>query len=66
MKVYTEIIINMNTNKIISEESYNYDGPVDKCCGSDPDYSDQYASLSDQKAKLAARKGEVNKYFREG
>ena len=31
MKIYTKIVIDIATDKIICEESYEYDGPVARC-----------------------------------
>lgn len=33
MKVYTRLVIDMNTDEILHEESYNYEGPVAQCFG---------------------------------
>lgn len=33
MKVYTHLVIDMNTDEILHEESYNYEGPVAQCFG---------------------------------
>jgi hypothetical protein len=33
MKVYTHLVIDMNTDEVLHEESYNYEGPVAQCFG---------------------------------
>ena len=33
MKVYTHLVIDMNTDEVLHEESYNYEGPVALCGG---------------------------------
>jgi hypothetical protein len=33
MKIYTKLVLDMNTNEILEEQSFNYDGPVAKLCG---------------------------------
>ena len=34
MKIYTKIVIDLSTNETISEESFEYDGPIAHCGGS--------------------------------
>lgn len=31
MKIYTKLVFNMESGKILEEESFEYDGPIDKC-----------------------------------
>ena len=33
MKIYTHLVIDMNTDEVLHEESYNYEGPVAQCFG---------------------------------
>lgn len=65
MQIYNEIIIDMNTGKTISEDSYEYDGPVMLCCGGDdePDYTKEKEILAQQRTDLGRRKKEIGEYF---
>lgn len=42
MKVVTKCVIDMNTMETVSEESYEYDGPVAECKGGDGGYDSAY------------------------
>jgi hypothetical protein len=33
MKIFTKVVVDMETMKLVSSESYEYVGPVEKCCG---------------------------------
>ena len=68
MKIYTSVTIDMNTNKVISEESFDYNGPVAllKKGGDDGGLtSAQRATLNEQKQDVLGRKNDTNDYFGE-
>jgi len=41
MKIYTEVVIDMNTCDVVSEESFDYDGPM-VMCGGKPGNDDEW------------------------
>jgi len=67
MKIYNEVVIDMNTGTTIYEDSFEYDGPVMRMCGgggdSGPDYTDQINLLSKQAKDVKAREGGIRDYF---
>ena len=68
MKIYTEVIINMETNKVISEKSFDYNGPMALCGKSGGDSgltAGQTTALNKQKTDVQDRKGDVKDYFSE-
>ena len=36
MKIYTKLVIDLNTNKVVEESSFEYEGPVALACGATP------------------------------
>jgi len=47
MKIYTEVVIDMDTCEVVSEESFDYDGPM-AMCGGDPGDNDEYAAAQEK------------------
>ena len=72
MKIYTEVIFEWHSDKLIevSSESHEYNGPVAQCGGggggSSPppqDYTEERRILNEQKAETTARRDDIRKYF---
>jgi len=67
MKIYNEVVIDMNTGTTLYEDSFEYDGPVMRMCSggddSGPDYSNQIDILTKQAADVRGRRGGIRDYF---
>lgn len=69
MKVYTEVVIDMETLEVIKEESYDYEGPVALCKGGgsveayDPAYNARMASIAEAQQDMAE---EYHEYWKWG
>jgi len=53
MKIYTEVAIDMDTCEVVSEESFDYNGPMAMCGGSpgnNEDYAEASAKIESSKA----------------
>ena len=44
MKIYNEVVIDMNTGETVYEDSFEYDGPM-AMCGGHPGNDDEYDAL---------------------
>lgn len=61
MKVYERVVIDMTTNEVLEEVSYEYDGPVAECKSGgssstntvDYEYNDRMATLSEEQQDWA-------------
>ena len=60
MKIYTRIVIDMETMDTVAEESFDYSGPVDECKGGssstttvDYEYNRRMAAISERQQKIA-------------
>jgi len=62
MKIYNSIVINMKTMEILSEDSFDYHGPISHCGGGgssteinsyDPDYNARMANISETELSMA-------------
>ena len=47
MKIYNEVVIDMNTGETVYEDSFEYDGPM-AMCGGDPGNDDDYAAAQEK------------------
>ena len=63
MKIYTKIVLNMDTLEVIEEESFDYTGPVAECKGGGSTNTVDYA-YNARMATIAERQQEMsNEYF---
>jgi hypothetical protein len=47
MKIYTRLVFDIETGNMIEADSYEYDGPVDLCCGASDQQNDTYNQQSE-------------------
>lgn len=55
MRISTKVVLDLESLVVISRESYEYDGPVDRCCGGD--------SLANQKKTEANQQIQLQQYM---
>lgn len=58
MRISTKIVLDVESGVVIARESYEYDGPVAKCCGGD--------SLANQKKQAAQSEIDLNNALQAG
>ncbi len=55
MRISTRVVVDIQTLEVLERESYEYNGPLEKCCGGD--------SLAAQKKQEANQQVQLNQYM---